>query len=85
MTGDPQYANMSLMSAFLKGFSRAYLGPQPAKDDGAVEDQLPDGVQELIPTEVQKQMRQLFVSYFETASKTLVKGQMVGCEPYDKS
>lgn len=74
MTGDPQYSNMSLISTFLKAFNRAYLGPLPTEGESGA---LPDGVQELIPPEVQKKMRELFVNYFETASKTLVKGQMV--------
>lgn len=75
MTGDPQYGNIPLLAAFLKSFGRAYLGPQPT--EGEVAQELPEGIEELIPQEVQKKMRELFINYFETASKTLVKGQMV--------
>ncbi|ADV23037.1 hypothetical protein I315_04869 [Cryptococcus gattii Ru294] len=84
MTGDPQYTNLPLITTFLKYFGRAYLGDNPISSsqgpkDGAVKDgaeTLPDGVTELVPPEVQKQMWQLFVNYFNTASKTLVKGQL---------
>lgn len=84
MTGDPQYTNLPLITTFLKYFGRAYLGDNPISSsqgptDGAVKDgaeTLPDGVTELVPSEVQKQMWQLFVNYFNTASKTLVKGQL---------
>jgi hypothetical protein len=75
MTNDPQYNNMPLVAAFLKAFTRAYLGPQTKEGDAP--ETLPDDLQELIPVEVQKKMRELFVSYFEGASKTLVKGQTV--------
>ncbi|BEI85184.1 hypothetical protein CcaverHIS002_0505850 [Cutaneotrichosporon cavernicola] len=75
MTSDPQYTNIPLMSTFLKHFSRAYLGSVPPTD-GAAPEALPDGVEELIPAEVQRQMRELFTKYFDTASKTLVKGQL---------
>lgn len=80
MTGDPQYSNIPVIASFLKAFSRPYLGPQTTKNGEPnimTEGQLPEGVEELVPPEVQKKMRELFVSYFETASKTLVKGQIV--------
>jgi len=77
MTGDPQFSNIPLITAFLKAFSRAYLGSQSKDGETTPEDKLPADMEELIPVEVQKKMRELFVSYFETASKTLVKGQMV--------
>lgn len=84
MTGDPQYSNLPLITTFLKYFGRAYLGDNPISSSqgptgGAVKDDaetLPDGVTELVPPEVQKQMWQLFVNYFNTAGKTLVKGQL---------
>lgn len=72
MSGDPQFNNMPLISAFLKFFSRVYLGPPPETEEG-----LPEGVLELVPAEVQSKMRELFVGYFNSASKTLVKGQVV--------
>ncbi|KAL1407550.1 mRNA decay protein [Vanrija albida] len=75
MSNDPQYSNMPLLATFLKSYNRAYLGPQPPADGAAVET-LPNGVEELMPPEVQKSMRALFTTYFQTASKTLVKGQM---------
>lgn len=80
MTGDPQYSNIPVITSFLKAFGRAFLGPQPAKNGDATPEEasLPDGVEELVPPEVQKKMRELFVNYFETTSKTLVKGQIVG-------
>lgn len=73
MSGDPQFNNMPLISAFLKFFSRVYLGPQPM-----AEEKLPEGVLELVPADVQSKMRELCVGYFHSASKTLVKGQVVG-------
>lgn len=82
MTGDPQYSNLPLITTFLKYFGRAYLGDNPVLSkaaDGANEDEvetLPENVTELVPPEIQKQMWQLFVNYFNTASKTLVKGQL---------
>lgn len=79
MAGDPQYTNMPLIATFLKSFSRAYLGSQSSEADanGAASDELPEGVDELIPVDVQKKLREMFVSYFDTAGKTLVKGQLV--------
>lgn len=75
MTSDPQYTNIPLISTFLKHFNRAYMGPAPPKE-GEAPETLPDGVEELVPAEVQKQMRDLLVKYFDSASKTLVKGQI---------
>lgn len=84
MSGDSQYSNLPLISSFLKHFSRAFLGPQPVDGqpvDGQRADDtgeaLPHDTEELVFPEVQKKMRELFASYFETASKTLVKGQIV--------
>ncbi|TXT09089.1 hypothetical protein VHUM_02563 [Vanrija humicola] len=74
MSNDPQYSNMPLLATFLKSYNRAYLGPQTS--EGAEAEALPDGIEELMPAEVQKSMSALFTSYFQTASKTLVKGQM---------
>ncbi|WVQ81313.1 hypothetical protein IAT38_003436 [Cryptococcus sp. DSM 104549] len=86
MTNDPQYSNLPLLSTFLKYFGRAYLGPNPtpagkeangqAADSDTKRDELPEGVNELVPVDVQKKMRELFDNYFSTASKTLVKGQI---------
>ncbi|WVN87840.1 uncharacterized protein L203_103035 [Cryptococcus depauperatus CBS 7841] len=86
MSNDPQYVHLPLLSTFLKYFGRAYLGPNPLQlnqetsgSDRAVEaatDYLNGPVAELVPVEVQKKMRELFVNYFNTASKTLVKGHV---------
>lgn len=70
MTNDPQFSNMPLLTSFLKTFGRAYLGPK-------ADEQLPEGVEELVPPEMQKKMRELFTNYFNSASKALVKGQTV--------
>lgn len=72
MTGDVQYTNIPLITTFLKYFSRTYLGPRP---DTA--EQLPAGVEELVPETIQAKMRELFLGYFNAASKTLIKGQHV--------
>ncbi|KAK8844121.1 hypothetical protein IAR55_006915 [Kwoniella newhampshirensis] len=84
MTGDPQYTNLPLLSTFLKHFGRAYLGSRPASESEATsgeanvreKDELTADVIELVPAEVQKKMRELFEGYFNTASKTLIKGQI---------
>ncbi|WVF65338.1 hypothetical protein IAT40_000064 [Kwoniella sp. CBS 6097] len=84
MTGDPIYNNLPLLTTFLKYYGRAYLGPNPVaqtKDAGANEaatekESLPADVTELVPPEIQKKMRELFENYFNSASKTLVKGQI---------
>ncbi|ORY33038.1 armadillo-type protein [Naematelia encephala] len=89
MTGDPQYTNYPLLAYFLKYFGRAYLGPQETTQPSgegvssngvahATEesDALPEGVEELVPKELQVEMRKTFVGYFNSASKTLVKGQI---------
>ncbi len=100
MTDDPQFLNLPLIATFLKHFNRAYLGPQadatPAQEGvraNGVEDlnehstALPEGMEELIPKEIQKGMREIFVGYFNSAGKTLVKGQIVRpltiCLPHD--
>lgn len=90
MSGDPQFNNIPLVASFLKYFNRAYLGSdQLAKDSETKEpsgtpameaeesEQLPAGMAELVPVEVQRKMRELFVGYFQNAGKTLVKGQIV--------
>ena len=90
MTNDPQFGYIPLMATFLKHFNRSYLGPQPkvaaTQDDVQVDGvsplmeeptSLPEGVKELIPEVVQEKMREMFVGYFNSASKTLVKGQVV--------
>lgn len=78
MTGDTQYANLPLLSAFVKYYKRAYLGQSVVDGDEPTEgDKLPDGMMELVPVEIQNAMRELFTNYFDTASKTLVKGQIV--------
>lgn len=85
ITGDAQYANLPLLSTFLKHFNRAYLGStekaanEQASGHGATgpSPDLPEGVTELIPVGLQKDFREMFVSYFTTASKTLVKGHLV--------
>ena len=78
----------------MKHFSRVYLGPhaladpaqdgvQPngVQDDSGYSDALPEGMEELIPKETQKAMREMLVGYFNSASRTLVKGQIVGGLP----
>jgi regulator of nonsense transcripts 2 len=85
MTGDAQYANLPLISTFLKHFNRAYLGlPEKTHEEhtdghGAVgtSQDLPEGITELIPIGLQKETRDMFVAYYSTASKTLVKGHLV--------
>ena len=86
MTGDAQFANLPLLSTFLKHFNRAYLGDADIKANGDASDGangdsngtgLPEGVEDLVPVGVQKDFRDLFNGYFNGASKTLVKGQMV--------
>ncbi|ODN80903.1 hypothetical protein L202_03029 [Cryptococcus amylolentus CBS 6039] len=85
MTNDPQFNNLPLLSTFLKYFGRAYLGSKHNNEsingsDATAEEQtkeeLPEGVTELVPVEVQKKMRELFAGYFNTTSRTLVKGQI---------
>jgi regulator of nonsense transcripts 2 len=73
MTGDPQFANLPLLSTFLKHFNRSYLGAEE-KAEG-----LPEGMTELVPIGLQKEFREMFVGYFTAASKTLVKGHLVRC------
>lgn len=80
MSNDPTYINLPLLATFLKHFERAYLGCSDSTD-GAASD-LPAGVEELIPAEERKTMRSMFVSYFNSASKTLVKGQVVSLHPF---
>ena len=83
MSNDPTYVNLPLLTTFLKHFERAYLGgpdghavqAEQANTDG--EDKLPGGMEELVPDEERKTARSLFVNYFTSASKTLVKGQVV--------
>jgi regulator of nonsense transcripts 2 len=75
MSNDPQYNNLPLPTTFLRSFGRTYLGPAPNTQEA-----LADGVEELVPTEIQAKMRQLFVGYFEGASKTLIKGQHVSLD-----
>jgi hypothetical protein len=85
MSGDAQYANLPLLSTFLKHFNRAYLGSsektaeEQASGHGATgpSPNVPDEVTELIPVGLQKEFREMFVGYFMTASKTLVKGHLV--------
>jgi regulator of nonsense transcripts 2 len=83
MTNDPQFVNLPLIATFLKHFDRPYLGPQAEStvlpNGGVAADSslLPEGMEELIPVEVQVKMREMFVGYFFSASKTLVKGQIV--------
>lgn len=76
MSNDPQYANLPLLATFLKHFSRAYLGASTA---GAVTSSGSEGQiteEELVPIAYQTEIRDAFTSYFTTASKTLVKGQV---------
>jgi regulator of nonsense transcripts 2 len=69
----------------LKHFNRAYLGSpektaeEKASEHGATGSSLglPDEVTELIPVGLQKEFREMFVAYFNTASKTLIKGHLV--------
>ncbi|RXK37451.1 hypothetical protein M231_05274 [Tremella mesenterica] len=77
MTGDPQFSNMPLLSYFLKHLAGAYLGPDPSTEKtGLIEDDMPENVEDLVPAESQKNIRDLFQTYFNNASKTLVKGQL---------
>ncbi|KAL7421122.1 mRNA decay protein [Cryptotrichosporon argae] len=69
MNNDPQYANMTVLASFLKHFNRTYLGAHGDEEPLPADD-------ELVPVEIQKKMRELFVAYFDGASKTLVKGQL---------
>jgi len=93
MTGDAQYANLPLLSTFLKHFNRAYLGSpeksaeEKASGHGATgpSPDLPDEVTELIPVGLQKEFREMFVAYFNTASKTLIKGHLVSHLPSSKN
>jgi regulator of nonsense transcripts 2 len=79
MTGDPQFANLPLLSTFLKHFYRTYLGVQDkaGEQEPTSSSDLPEGVKELVPIGLQKEFRDLFVGYFAAASKTLVKGHLV--------
>ena len=78
MSNDPAFINLPLLATFLKYFERAYLGgAEVAEGAGDTSGDLPAGVDELVPAEERKTMRSLFVSYFNSASKTLVKGQVV--------
>lgn len=79
MSGDPQYTNIPLLAAFLKSFSRVYLGPrlQDGGEKAQSEESLPEGVQELVPVATQDKFREMFTTYFNGASKTLIKGQVV--------
>lgn len=85
MAGDAQYANLPLLSTFLKHFNRAYLGSpektaeEQASGHGATgpSPDLPEEVEELVPVGLQKEFREMFVAYFNTASKTLIKGHLV--------
>ena len=95
MSGDPQFANLPLVSTFLKHFNRAYLGPpqpeKPVKEQG--DDQSPvngstgtsdlsEGIEELMPFGVHSDFREMFAGYFNGASKTLVKGQLVSASAW---
>lgn len=86
MTNDPTFVNLPLLTTFLKHFDRAYLGATAesgsgAKDDGSYanggQEKLPSGVEELVPADGRQTVRSMFVGYFNSASKTLVKGQVV--------
>ncbi|KAK4687311.1 regulator of nonsense transcripts 2, partial [Tremellales sp. Uapishka_1] len=80
MTSDPSFQNLPLLTTFLKHYNRAYLGDNTvtskAGEEGITTEAIPSEVQELVPLELQKKMRELFTCYFDTASKTLVKGQL---------
>jgi regulator of nonsense transcripts 2 len=75
MSNDPQYANLPLLATFLKYFSRAYLGPSERKAGDEPEAQI-ESEQELVPVAYQTEINEAFKNYFNTASKTLVKGQV---------
>lgn len=87
MTDDPQFANLPLVASFIKTLGRVYLGPQviiPAQNGDQVigsADNLAastESLDELIPVDTQRGMKEMLVGYFSSASKTLVKGQIVG-------
>lgn len=73
MSGDPTYSNIPLLITFLKSYKRAYLGDAALPDLAAAN----GSHHELVPPELQNKFRQLFETYFSTASKALVKGQTV--------
>ncbi len=90
MSDDPQFTNLPLIATFLKSFNHAYLGPQanePLAQDGARANGVgdvsgdspspPEGMVQLLPMETQKAMREMMIGYFNSTSKTLVKGQIV--------
>lgn len=74
MSNDPTYTNIALIIAFVKHFDRTYLGPN---NGNGGDEPLPDGMEEVVPVDIQKTYRATFVAYFNGASKTLVKGQVV--------
>ena len=93
MSDDPHFINLPLIATFLKHFNRAYLGPASdscearvvAHQNGDVRvngdhGEAAENLSELVHEETQKAMRDMHVSYFKTASKTLVKGQIVSSQ-----
>ena len=78
MSNDPTYINIPLIIAFIKHFDRTYLGPNSTNGG---DEPLPDGMTELVPVDIQKMYRATLVAYFNAASKTLVKGQVVSQMP----
>ncbi|GHJ86192.1 hypothetical protein NliqN6_2594 [Naganishia liquefaciens] len=71
MAGDPTYSNIPLLVTFLKSYRRAYLG-DPATSHEA---ETNGSHSELVSLDLQSKFRHLFETYFNTASKALVKGQ----------
>ena len=89
MANDPQFTNLPLIAAFLKHYSRAYLGFQGQESctsergpTNGTTDVEGEGVgsqeilEEFVPKDTQNAMKEMFVAYFNSASKTLVKGQI---------
>lgn len=76
MSNDATYTNISLVIAFLKHFDRTYLGASGIGGQDTVQD-LPEGMEELVLVDTQKSFKSMFVAYFNGASKTLVRGQVV--------
>ena len=74
MTDDPQFTNLPLLTYFLKHLGRVYMG---SMGEATSNDEAAEPMEELAPKAIQTSVRDLFLGYFNNASKTLVKGQIV--------